>query len=285
MNRLQKKCFVFSLGLHGSVAALILLASAGFRDRPQTSPPPTIMSIIPANIVDRAVAGGASPAVTLNQPPQQLRPAAPPAPLQRAQPPAPRQTARVEHPRPEPQRSDDVALQPAPRIHKTHEIHTSYELVSHSTSNKKPETNHSRESSMRDDARRRKEIQESLDQLVSGVKNIGAPSTTVEIGGSTGGEAFASYRDVIFNAYYHAWITPDSVTDRTASVDAKVTIARDGTILSAEIVRPSGNVALDKSVERALRFVTKLPPFPASARDEERTFKIQFSLEAKDTSG
>jgi TonB family protein len=285
MNRLQKKCFLFSLGMHGLVAVTILLASAGFRDRPQTSDL-HIMSIIPANIVDRAGTGGGSPSVTLNQPPQQLRQAAPPAPIEHVQRPAPREPERIERPAPEPKKSDDAALQPTPKAHKpAHEIHPTYTSASDAKTSKKPEKNQSRESSTQAESQRLKDIQESLNQLANGVKNSGAASTIVDVSGIGGGEAFAGYRDVIFNAYYRAWVTPDSVTDRTASADAKVTIARDGTIRSAELVRPSGNGALDKSVERALRSVTKLPPFPASARDEERTFTIQFSLEAKDTPG
>jgi TonB family protein len=64
-----------------------------------------------------------------------------------------------------------------------------------------------------------------------------------------------------------------------------VTIARDGSIISAELVNPSGGTALENSVQGALRRVTKLPPFPASARDTQRTFVIRFNLQAKEMSG
>jgi len=58
-------------------------------------------------------------------------------------------------------------------------------------------------------------------------------------------------------------------------------VARDGSILSAEIVSRSGHREMDRSVDQALRLVSKLPPFPESARDSERTFLIRFNLEAK----
>jgi TonB family protein len=90
---------------------------------------------------------------------------------------------------------------------------------------------------------------------------------------------------VVFSAYYHAWITPDNAASRLGAADAKVTIARDGSILFAELVRPSDDKGLDRSVERALREVTKLPPFPASTRDTQRTYVIRFSLEAKEMTG
>jgi protein TonB len=306
MNRLQKKCFFFSLGLHGLVA-LVLLVGPGFRSRPQPSDL-QIMTMIPARILDRAGAGGGSPAVTVSQPlppaptvpvqpqpqPQPQRQVVPTPPVERPQPPTPRQPEEVERPAPEPRPSEDLSLEPKEKPHKPrHEIQPTYTPASEAKITKKTDKEQSRENQAREaaeraqraEARRLREIQESLGQLAKNVKSSGDSNATVDVSGIGGGEAFASYRNVIFNAYYHAWITPDSITDRSATADAKVNIARDGSIRSAEVVRASGDSALDKSVERALRRVTQLPPFPASARDEERTFTIHFSLEAKETSG
>ena len=70
--------------------------------------------------------------------------------------------------------------------------------------------------------------------------------------GQGGGEAFVGYETVIYNVYYHAWITPDSVADRLAATDAKIVVARDGTILSAEIISKSGEPALDRSVGKSI---------------------------------
>jgi TonB family protein len=75
------------------------------------------------------------------------------------------------------------------------------------------------------------------------------------------------------------------VADRVTGPEARVVVARDGAIRSAELVTSSGDPALDKSVERALRAVTKLPPFPAGAQEEERTFRIRLNLDAKKASG
>jgi protein TonB len=296
MNRLQRKCLSFSLGLHGLVA-LVLLVGPGFRSRPQHSDL-QIMNIIPARILDRAGAGGGSPAVTVSLPapappvpvqpqPQAQRPAVYTPPVERPRRPTPPQREEVEPPAPEPRPSEDLSLEPKEKPHKPkHEIHPTYEMASKAAISKKTDKDQSRETAERAEraeARRVREIQESLGQLAKNVKNSGDSNTITDIAGIGGGEAFASYRNAIFNAYYHAWNTPDSLSDRTAEADAKVTIERDGTVRSAEIVRPSGNSVLDRSVERALRAVTKLPPFPASARDEERTFTIQFSpsLETK----
>ena len=60
MTRLQKKCFVFSMGLHGLLAAT-LIVSAGFSSRPEDSGL-QVLSMIPANILDGAGAHGGTPA-------------------------------------------------------------------------------------------------------------------------------------------------------------------------------------------------------------------------------
>ena len=109
--------------------------------------------------------------------------------------------------------------------------------------------------------------------------------TVVEMPGQGGGEAFAGYETVIYNVYFHAWTTPDGVADKLAGTDVKIVVARDGRVLSAEIINKSGERALDNSVERVLREVTKLPPFPASTHDEQRSYLIRFNLEAKEGSG
>jgi periplasmic protein TonB len=304
MTRLQKKCMVFSLGLHGLLAVL-LLASAAFRSRP----PQTdlqIMTMIPANIVDRAGAGGGTPVVNLAPttqaaPRAQPQPQPQPQPLPRPQPvraepvaraqiPVPRAHAEMTRPQPAPDPSEELALESKPKPKPPtrpprHPIEVSFTPASASAKEKKSDKTHASESSAQAEARQLKTIEDSLGQLASGVKSSGSPNAIVDVEGIGGGEAFAGYRDVVFSAYYHAWITPDTLASRTASADARVIIARDGRIVSAELVRPSDDRTLDKSVEQALRRVTQLPPFPASARDMQRTFLLHFSPEAKEMSG
>ncbi len=288
MTRLQKKCFLFSVGMHG-LLGVIVLGSSAFRDKPAAKDIP-ILTMIPANIVDEAGAGGGSPEPAAA--PQPSQPA--PSVVRTPQPVAPQHAAELmEHPKPR-----EVAKEPAPQplmateaevkpARKTHEIHPDYTPASSVTQKKNIKTSESAtaESSSRAEARRLNQIAESLSALASGVESSGAKGTVVDMPGQGGGEAFVGYETVIYNVYYHAWITPDSVADRLAATDAKIVVARDGTILSAEIISKSGEPALDKSVGRVLRAVTKLPPFPASARDEQRSFVIRFNLKAKEASG
>jgi len=64
-----------------------------------------------------------------------------------------------------------------------------------------------------------------------------------------------------------------------------VVISRDGTVVSARIIQPSGNAVLDKSVERAMLRVPTVPPFPEGAKDNERIYQINYNLKAKRSIG
>jgi len=70
-------------------------------------------------------------------------------------------------------------------------------------------------------------------------------------------------------------------------VDVKIVVARNGDVLSSDIVSKSGDPAVDQSVQRALDQVEreKLPPFPPKAEDTQRTFVIRFNFEAKQSAG
>ncbi|MGD0814236.1 MAG: energy transducer TonB [Verrucomicrobiota bacterium] len=302
MTRLQKKCFLFSAGMHGLLAVILVIGSA-FRSQPATKDM-QILTMIPSKIVDGADAGGgspepvappqpAAPAAPAVQPPQPAPPAVqPPQPVEPVHPaemverPKPREVEREVAP--EPSIAKETETKPA---HKTHEIHPDYTPASSVTHKKNAKASESATaeaaaSSSRAAGRRlRQEIADSLDALASGVKSSGAQGTVVDMPGQGGGEAFAGYATVIYNVYYHAWTTPDSVANKLAEVGAKIVVARDGTIISAEIVKKSSEPALDKSVGRVLRAVTKLPPFPATAHDDQRSFLLLFNLDAKEASG
>jgi TonB family protein len=291
MTRLQKKCFVFSACLHGLLAGIVF-CSAAFRTRPEPEDL-QVLSMIPASLLDRA--GGAGGGTPAPRTPAPLPPAAVApepaavvvkhveAPKPREETPAPRPS-----PRPPPVETPDPPhdTQNAQRAAKpVHEIHVSYATAS-SVKKKQTENAETSASSPASEQKRLKQVESSLSQLASGVQTSGADKTIVDvsnIGG--GGESFANYREAIYSIYYHGWITQDSVADQVGGPVARIVVARDGSVLSAELVTPSGDRLLDKSVERVLRLVTKLPPFPKDARDEERTFRIRFNLDAKKASG
>lgn len=64
-------------------------------------------------------------------------------------------------------------------------------------------------------------------------------------------------------------------------VKTKVAIAKDGTVESSEIVKSSGNPGFDQSVQQTLDRVKSVQPFDADAKDERRTFVIDFEMKPK----
>jgi TonB family protein len=304
MTRLQKKCLVCSLSLHGLLAAIVFF-SAAFRTRPEESNL-QVLSIIPANLLDRAGAGGGTPAASV-APPQPLLPQTPPeqpkvvsrveTPTPKVQPRElpPTHTPPPKHEEPPPPEREPVetphesAIAVEQRPAKPHhEIHVSYVPASSVTKSTKTteNTQAAQAAAASAEQRKLKRVEESLSQLASGVQSSSAEKTVVEVPGiGGGGEVFAEYNAAVYSKYYHAWIAPDSVPDRLTVPVTRVVVARDGSIISAELITPSGEAVLDKSVERALRAVKSLPPFPPAARDEQRVFQIKFSLDAKKASG
>lgn len=125
-------------------------------------------------------------------------------------------------------------------------------------------------------------IQSSLQSLGTGFSTD--KGVSVEVGGP-GGAAYANYDRYVVSAYDSAWIISPSLGDGDVSAEVSVTVLKSGEILSARITRHSGMVALDKSVDTAIKRVTRLRPFPENSREEQRTIRIRFNLKAKRSSG
>jgi TonB family protein len=125
MNRLQKKCLVASVALHGLLAGIIVVGPAFLPHRPQPPNLPVI-TVIPSKLIDQAFYGGGDPNGRLPtpQPPvQQPTPPAPasepapvqPAPAPKAEPtPAPAET-QVKPPRPAPVQPEPEPPAPKPQ--------------------------------------------------------------------------------------------------------------------------------------------------------------------------
>ena len=97
--------------------------------------------------------------------------------------------------------------------------------------------------------------------------------------------AYANYAAVVKSVYEQAWVPPDDAHNDEANVKVTVTIARDGTVISARILTPSGDAGVDASVQRTLDRVTFIAPFPEGATEKERTYTINFNLKAKRSLG
>jgi TonB family protein len=113
-----------------------------------------------------------------------------------------------------------------------------------------------------------------------------APGISLDpIGPGGGGEVYASYDQVVKSIYWHAWAPPEDTASDEAVTKVTVTIASDGSVLSARIIRASGDASVDRSVQRTLDRVTFIAPFPEGAKEKQRTYTINFNLKAKRLSG
>ncbi|CAN5586989.1 hypothetical protein BH18VER1_BH18VER1_03620 [soil metagenome] len=94
---------------------------------------------------------------------------------------------------------------------------------------------------------------------------------------STG--AAGRYSNRLHNRFYEGWTQPKSVSVSTGkiSVPVEVRIDKKGRVVGFTVERPSGNRAIDDSIEAAVRGVKKVaaPPFVAS----DGTFHLRVFFE------
>jgi TonB family protein len=132
--------------------------------------------------------------------------------------------------------------------------------------------------------RMQQEIAGTFAALDSSIHSKDSSVKMATLPGEGGGEAFVSYDNVVFNAYYNAW-RPEVATRRLPVAVVKIVVSRNGSITSSEFVTKSGDPMLDRSVQRALDAVKDLPPFPPNATAAERSFIITFDPKALQSAG
>jgi protein TonB len=290
MNRLQKKCLFVAAGAH-FLAVVVLLCSGFVRSRPKPDDA-TVLTMIPANIIDAAFRSGvrdAQPPPPVQQPQPVVQPQPPPTP----QPPTPEPpkpptpVVHVEPPPPEPKEPDITKPieRPEPKPPKPHEI--KIDLTKKVTRTVPKQTDNSEAEAKAEADRLNKERQRQHDKLVKAftsaarsIKSSTSSSTEVEMPGDST-QAYADYASVVKTVYTDAWRLPDNAINDEANVKVSVTIARSGRVTDAHIVEKSGDPSLDSSVQRTLDRVVEIEPFPDGSTDTERTYVINFNLKAK----
>ena len=95
--------------------------------------------------------------------------------------------------------------------------------------------------------------------------------------------SYAQYAAVVKSIYERALRpnVPDQVAHNNENTTVKVTIANDGTVVSSEIISPSGDPAWDNAVQRTLDQVTFVAPFPDGVTEKERHYTINFNPEVE----
>jgi TonB family protein len=293
MDRLQKKCLIASTGVH-LLLVLILLIGPGFLSAPpKLDDPARILEFIPSTLVDGPSRGGSPNAG------QMAPPAAPPQNDPVPEPPVPRPPQPEPEPKPEPappkeqvkpDKPDPEALpDPSKTARKRPEVNLK-EIV-RNPGKKAPTKNPADDAARKEEQRLagvRRDLASQLRGAAGSIGNRLSPGINIEpgdYGPGEGGPAAMNYATYVIKVYEEAWIPPEDTDRDDAITKATVTIARDGSVTLARIIRASGDGRVDASVRRTLDRVKFIAPFPEGARDKERTYTINFNLRAKRATG
>jgi TonB family protein len=285
MNRLQKKCLIATTGFHLLLVLVVVFGSAFFvsHSKPDES---QILTVISSTVVDAAFNSGMQsaqpPPPSPVQPPQPVQPTPqPPAP----QPEPPKQTIiekvqeifKPEPPKLEPNELNPV--EPADKPTKPAPKKPQISLVPVVRKVSKPTTDTSEADERREAQRVRDQKARAFRSAMSSISEKSSTATEVSMPGP-GTAAYTNFKDALATIYYNAWTPPDDVTNDDAITKVRITIARDGSIISARIIGPSGDSRVDASVQRAIDRVTEVPPLP-DAKESQRTVTLNFNLKTK----
>ncbi len=102
--------------------------------------------------------------------------------------------------------------------------------------------------------------------------------TEVEMPGESDA-SYASFKDALASIYYDAWTPPNNTDNDDAIIRVRIVISRDGSVISAKIIGPSGDSRVDASVQRAIDRVSSVPAPPGN--DSQRTVILNFNLKTK----
>jgi TonB family protein len=279
MNRLQKKCVIATAGIHLLLLLVLLFGSAFFSPRPK--PDETqLLDVIPSTTVETALNSGVrqatppAPAPVIVLPPQPVpptpavQPVPPPPEPKPVVPPPPTLAERLEKVfTPEPKPVKPASEKPEP---KTHQIQVNTQLVARVAPKVSATPDNSQQTAR------------LLNNTIKNLRNnLSSPTEVTLRGDST--VAYANYDSVVKSIYDRAWTLPDSIANDDENVKVIVTIASDGTVISAHIIERAGDAPVDNSVQRTLDRVTFIAPFPDGATDKERSYTINFNPKAKRT--
>jgi len=270
MNRLQKKCTIVTVGIHVLLVVILVVGPGFFAPKPKTDDL-QILDVIPANLIDAAFNSG-------------KRDSQPPPPTPVVTPPAPAPTPVVAQPAPpkvqtpEPVKPVEKEPMPEPKPAEKPKIQVNTTLITRNAPKNSP-TNPT------DDSRRQQQQrQQAFRNAVRSLKNNLTSAMTIDMPGNSS-VSYANYAAVVKSVYEQAWQPPADAANDEANVKVTVTIANDGSVISARLLTPSGDSGLDASVQRTLDQVTFIAPFPDGAAEKERTYTINFNLKAKRSLG
>ena len=311
---MQKKCLLASTVMHGSLVLLLVFGSAFLTSAPKKQEDRKLR-VVPQNLVDDALAGGGGnpnlaitddvqhgetltpqpPAPTPTPPTPQptIAPPTPPAPT----PTPTKPVVKKPDPKPTPTKPDPVKIakpvKPDPKApEKTPDLKDLLKPIVRTGDDKakaqaEAEAREADRKAARADAAYRDRVTSALRGTRSNLQEGFASGTKVDVSGP-GGTAYADYRMFVQAVYQETWerlLPQDMLADDTTSL-ISVTISRSGRVINSRVLRRSSETSVDRIVQKTLSNVTTIGhPFPSAAKDEERTFTIEFNFRKRRTTG
>ena len=275
MTRLLKKCIFLSIGLHVLVAALLIAVAAFFITKPEKVAP--TLSMIAPEVLDNLLSPQSAPV----QPRVTPTPPQPPVQRNRApEPPTPRPPKKVAPvptptpPKPLPKKASPTKKTTPPKSTPAKKrppikINASTKTVNGGGSTSRSPVPPPIRPSVNTEGLR-KTVKNLRTQLSAGIK--------VNVSGANAA-AFTSYAQYVVSVYQRTWepLIPKTLARSQVAV-VSVTVDRTGKVLSARVVRKTGDAALDRSVQSALDRVRSIgKPFPSGSNDSKRTFTLDFT--------
>ncbi len=113
-----------------------------------------------------------------------------------------------------------------------------------------------------------------------GSSKSGAAGSDDHGSGAGGASKFGWYGNMLHDRFYSEWVQPTTVVASGAklSVVVKLRIEKDGRVSDFSILKSSGNVVVDESVEAVAKHVTQVDPLPAGLGGDFYEVKINFEL-------
>jgi TonB family protein len=325
VSQLEKRCLVGSATLHALLLLIFVVASAWIVPPRKAPEMARLRVVPGRLVDDLLAGGGGNPNIKPNEGQQkgQMVPSAPaqapvskpketvkpqqkppepapepvrPPPVVKKVEPKTKPTVKPEPVKPEPAKPDKLPIKEIvrndtkpvkpPVVEKT-QLPDHVKETIRTQEQRQREEQQAREAAARENAAR----VAAIGRTFSGVrKDLGhvregfAGGTVVEASGP-GGEAYANYDAYVREKYDNEWTGTDDIRDEYSTTRATVTIANTGEVVSARVITPSRNPALDRSVERVLRSVRFIAPFPDGTREKTRTYTINFNVKAKRGAG
>jgi TonB family protein len=296
MNRLQKKCLLVTAGFH-LLLLLILVVGPGFFTPKNPVNDLPVLTAIPSQAVDALLSSGvkAAPPPPPTPKPVVVTPPTPvqaPLPTPTPTPPAPKPAPsmmeelktffRPTPVKPEPSlRPDELKLSEKPVKPKEHKVDISLKEV-HTTI--KAHTPDDSKAQAREEKRLRDERLRVIREAQKDIAKNASSSTEIAMPGDSSAD-YANYGQIVKSVYDQAWHAPDHAANEDANTKVKVVIGSDGHVISAEIIEPSGDDAVDRSVQRTLDNVQFIHEFPEGSKEKSRTYIINFNLKDKQLNG